>query len=314
MPLITTLKEFVSTQTDLLLLVLVFICVLLLIFSIASLFTRSDSIEDRLRGRNTHNTTAGSRGIFGRGKNDEEELNLQLLLEQKGGLHLALSEAGFTAGYAPILYAISQIGCASILALATYFGMTMFLPKITIEIVLALSAGNALIGFMIPNVFLSRRKAARMLEVEHSFPDALDMLLVSMEAGASLDGALERVGREIARAHPLLSMHLLSIGHELRAGTSREAAFRRFGKRIPTDDVRSFVALFVQTDRLGTSVATALRVHADEMRTKRVLRAEEKAHQLPVKLAVPLVLFILPALILVIMTPAIIRIHQNFLF
>lgn len=208
MPLITTLKEFLSTQADLLLLVLVFICVLLLIFSIASFFIRSDPIEDRLRENTTHNTTADSQGIFGRSKNDDVELNQQLLLEQKGGLHLALSEAGFTASYAPILYVISQIGCASVLALATYFGMTMFLPKITIEIVLALSAGNAFIGFMIPNVFLSRRKAARMLEVEHSFPDALDMLLVSMEAGASLDGALERVGREIARAHPLLSMHL----------------------------------------------------------------------------------------------------------
>jgi tight adherence protein C len=314
MSFITTLKEILNTQSDVFLLVMVFLCVSLLILSIASFFSPSDAIEDRMSGKTTHDGRTGSRGFFGRNKNKQVELERQLLLEQKGGLHLALSDAGFTAGYAPILYAISQIGCASLLALVTYFGMTMFVPKITIEIVLALSAGNGLIGFMIPNVFLSRRKARRMLEVEHSFPDALDMLLVSMEAGASLDGALERVGREIARAHPLLSEHLLSIGHELRAGTSREAAFRRFGKRIPTDDVRSFVALFVQTDRLGTSVATALRVHADEMRTKRVLRAEEKAHQLPVKLAVPLVLFILPALILVIMTPAIIRIHQNFLF
>lgn len=313
MPIITTLKEFLSTQTDIILLVLVFVCVLLIILSITGLFTRADSIDGRLRGAAARNAT-GLGENSSSGEKDEAELSQQLVLEQKGGLHLALSDAGFTAGYAPIVYAISQIACAMVLALGTYFGMTLYLPKIGIEIVLALSAGNALIGFMLPNAFLSRRKAARMLEVEHSFPDALDMLLVSMEAGASLDGALERVGREIGRAHPLLSKHLLSIGHELRAGTSREAAFRRFGKRIPTDDVRSFVALFVQTDRLGTSVASALRVHADEMRTKRVLRAEEKAHQLPVKLAIPLVLFILPALILVIMTPAIIRIHQSLLF
>ncbi|MEH6526542.1 MAG: type II secretion system F family protein [Sneathiella sp.] len=313
MQIITTLKEFLSSQTDIILLILVFICVSLLILSIAGFFTRADPIDGRLRGTAKQNA-ADFQGTFGRGRGGENELTQQLLLEQKGGLRLALSDAGFTAEYAPIYYTIFQIGCASIMALTTYFGITMFFPAVDIKMVLAVSAGNALIGFMLPNFFLSRRKAKRMLEVEHSFPDALDMLLVSMEAGASLDGALERVGREIGRAHPLLSQHLLSIGHELRAGTSREAAFRRFGKRIPTDDVRSFVALFVQTDRLGTSVATALRVHADEMRTKRVLRAEEKAHQLPVKLAIPLVLFILPALMLVIMTPAIIRIANSMLF
>lgn len=313
MSFIATLQEFLNTQTDLVLLILVFVCVLLLIFSVVVFFTSNETIDDRLHG-NTKQKSASSSGFFGREKTGETQISQQLLLEQKGGLHFALSEAGYTASYASVLYGISQIGCASLLALATYFGMNYSFPKISIEIVLALSAGNAFIGFMLPNVFLSRRKAMRLVEIENSFPDALDMLLVSMEAGASLDGALERVGREIARAHPLLSNHLLSIGHELRAGTSREAAFRRFGKRIPTDDIRSFVALFVQTDRLGTSVATALRVHADEMRTKRVLRAEEKAHKLPVKLAIPLVLFILPALILVIMTPAIIRIHQNFIY
>lgn len=314
MPYITTLREFLTTQADIVLLSLVFACVVLIILSITSIFTRADPIDNRLRGATSQNTTIKAGGSSGRREIDEAELSQQLLLEKKGGLHQALAEAGFTASYAPVLYTISQIGCAVVLALAVYFGLTKYVVALGLELVLVMSAGNALIGFLAPSVFLSRRKAARIKEIEYSFPDALDMLLVSMEAGASLDGALERVGREIAPAHPLLSKHLLAIGYELRAGTSRETAFRQFGKRIPTDDIRSFVALFVQTDRLGTSVAQALRVHADEMRTKRVLRAETKAHELPVKLAVPLVLFILPALMLVIMTPAIIRIANSMLF
>ncbi|GLQ05068.1 type II secretion system F family protein [Sneathiella chinensis] len=311
MQLLTDVQELIGAHLDIVLLVLVFVVVALIVFSLGSLFTGVDTIDKRIHGKTVH---GGRSSDLGFSSQDHDKITQKLKIEEKGGLRHSLADAGFTAGYAPAVYNVSQIACAFLFGGGTYILLTIAAPELKLELILALCAGNALIGFMLPNVFLSRRKAARLVEVEHSFPDALDMLLVSMEAGASLDSALDRVGREIARAHPLLSEHLRAIGQELRAGTSREAAFRRFAQRIPTDDVRSFVALFVQTDRLGTSVAQALRVHAEEMRVKRVLRAEEKAHQLPVKLAIPLVLCILPALIAVIMTPAIIRIVRNFLF
>lgn len=311
---IETLQLFAQNNAEILFLGLVFLFVLLVIYAGGILFSNDDPVASRLQSNHSALSGKASSGFFGIsfGKSAEEESSLKN--ENMVGLRYNLAEAGFTSPNAPLIYSLCQIVFGIGLAALVYVGLTQFAPEVRLILVMTLSIANAVIGFMIPTVFLSRKKAARILEVEHSFPDALDMLLVSMEAGASLDSALNRVGKEIAQAHPLLSEHLNAIGQELRAGTSREAAFRRFAKRIPIEDVRSFVALFVQTDRLGTSVALALRVHAEEMRLKRVLRAEEKAHQLPVKLSVPLVLFILPALLMVIMTPAIIRIVRNFLF
>jgi len=314
MTFIETLQKLVETNMEILLLSLVFIVVMLVLLAGGLLFSGNDPIENRVQSTNSSHSPRSTSWFFGFSENKKQEQDSSLKNEKMVGLSYNLAEAGFKSRHAPLIYSISQIFLGIGLGSAVYIGLTQFAPEVRLIAVIALSAGNAVIGFMLPNVFLSRRKAARILEIEHSFPDALDMLLVSMEAGASLDGALNRVGKEISQAHPLLSEHLNAIGQELRAGTSREAAFRRFAKKIPIEDVRSFVALFVQTDRLGTSVALALRVHAEEMRLKRVLRAEEKAHQLPVKLSVPLVLFILPALLIVIMTPAIIRIARNFIF
>ena len=149
--------------------------------------------------------------------------------------------------------------------------------------------------------------AVRQRAVREGFPDAIDLLIICIEAGLGLDAAVARVGTEIAAAHPLVSEHFTMLAAELRAGRAREEAWRGLSRRVGLAEVTSLVTLLVQTDRLGASAADALRAHAADLRARRLLRAEEKAQQLGVKMTFPLILMILPALMIVIATPAVIK-------
>lgn len=164
------------------------------------------------------------------------------------------------------------------------------------------------LGFVLPMLIVNRRVSSRQLAVQESFPDALDMLLVCVEAGLGLSAAIERVATELEKAHPVLSEHFKLFGLEMRAGASREDALRNFGDRIGISDVQSFVTLLLQSQELGTSLSESLRVHAFEMRQKRMLRAEEKANKLPAKLVLPLGFFVFPCMLIVTGTPLAIRI------
>jgi tight adherence protein C len=168
-------------------------------------------------------------------------------------------------------------------------------------------------GFTIPQLPLlriKRRARKRAHAIETAMPDALDLLVVCVEAGLGLNQALVRVSEEIERLSPVLSEQLALVNLEIRAGTPRDEAFRNMGDRTGLDDIRSLMAMLIQTDRFGTSVATALRVHADTMRTKRRQRAEEAAAKTTIKLVFPLVLFIFPAMFVVILGSAIIQIYE----
>jgi tight adherence protein C len=173
-------------------------------------------------------------------------------------------------------------------------------------ILLAATAAAAA-GYFLPAVYLGRRLAARQRLIAEGFPDALDMLLVCVEAGLGLDAAIAKVAAEIGPAHPIIGDELSLTGLELQAGRGREDALRDLGQRTGVEDVRALVTLLVQSDALGTSIGQALRVHSFEMRTKRLLQAEEAAHKIPVKLAVPLVFGLLPCLMAVVLAPAIIK-------
>jgi tight adherence protein C len=132
-------------------------------------------------------------------------------------------------------------------------------------------------------------------------------LLICVEAGLGLDAAISKVASELSLAHPILAEHYRFVGAELRAGQSRHDALRGFSDRTGVEEVRTLVSLLIQSDELGTSIAQALRVHAFEMRAKRLLRAEEKAHKIPVKLAFPLMFGLIPVVFMVTLTPAIIK-------
>jgi len=169
----------------------------------------------------------------------------------------------------------------------------------------------AVLGWMAPRLYVGRRAGARQKEIQRALPDALDLLVVCVEAGLALNQALVRVSNEIRHVSRLTSEELIVVNLEIRAGVPRDEALRGLGERTGVPDVRSLVAMLIQTDRFGTSIAQALRVHSDTLRTKRRQRAEEAAAKTTIKLIFPLVLFVLPALFVVILGPALINIYRT---
>jgi tight adherence protein C len=177
--------------------------------------------------------------------------------------------------------------------------------------ILAILAGA--IGYLLPGMVLARKIAKRKEEIRNGLPDALDLLIVCVEAGCGLDQAIVKASDELALTYPALAHELRLITTEIRAGKPRLEAFKNFAARTKVDDVQSLVALLVQTDKFGTSIAQALRTHAETSRTKRRQRAEERAAKVGVKLVFPLVLFLFPALYVVILGPAVIQFLRVFL-
>jgi tight adherence protein C len=163
---------------------------------------------------------------------------------------------------------------------------------------------GALGGFVLPTVWMNMRASKRREEIRVSLPDALDLLVVCVEAGLGLNAALVRVGREIQWSCPPLSDELRVLNQEILAGAPRPQALRNLSRRVPLPDVQSLVAMFIQTDRLGTSIGRSLRVHADGLRRKRRQRAEENARKAAIKLVFPLVFCVFPELLVVILGPA----------
>lgn len=168
----------------------------------------------------------------------------------------------------------------------------------------------AAVGYYLPNIILARRIEQRQQEIFNNFPDAIDLLLVCVEAGLGLDAALLKVGEEIRIKSPILADELHLVNLELRAGSSKDRALRNLAMRTGVQEVDTLVAMLIQADRFGTSIGESLRVHADDLRTKRRLRAEEAAAKIPLKLLFPLIFCIFPALLLVLLGPAFIQIYR----
>jgi len=172
---------------------------------------------------------------------------------------------------------------------------------------------SLLIGLYLPNLWLKLKISSRKEKIQQGLPDALDLMVVCVEAGTGLDAAINRVGEEMKLTNKVLSEEFRLLNLELRAGKQRHDALRNLALRTDLEDVSSLVTLLIQTERFGTSIAQALRVHSDSMRTKRYQRAEEIAQKMPVKLIFPLILFIFPALLVVILGPAVISIFRTLL-
>ena len=170
----------------------------------------------------------------------------------------------------------------------------------------------AAIGYLLPGLVLGRLTERRKREIREGLPDALDLFIVCVEAGCGLDQAIVKASDELGLTYPALAYELRLITTEIRAGKSRMEAFKNFAARTLVDDVQSLVALLVQTDKFGTSIAQALRTHAETSRVKRRQNAEERAGKIGVKLVFPLVLFLFPALYIVILGPAVISFVRVF--
>jgi len=218
-------------------------------------------------------------------------------------LQLRLVHAGFRRQDAIVVFLGIRAGCA----LAVFAVMAApFLFRATIPMAL----GGAGFGYLLPGIVLARMAKRRQHKVRLATPDALDLLVVSVEAGLGLDQALQRVGEELTTVHPALSDDLRLINLELRAGKPRSEALHNLAARTGVDDLTSLVAILVQTDKFGTSVAQALRVYSDVLRTKRRQRAEEAAAKTAVKMVFPLVICIFPAIWIVTLGPAAIKFVQ----
>jgi tight adherence protein C len=206
---------------------------------------------------------------------------------------------------------------------AIVFGATELLSPVVFAVValvvfgwtdgwaLALVAG--IFGYLAPSLWLQRKTTQRHKAIHNGLPDALDLFIVCMEAGSSLDQAIMKASDELEISHPALTDELRIITTEIRAGKSRLQAFKNFANRTGVEDVRSLVAMLVQTDRFGTSISQSLRTHASTSRTKRRQEAEERAGKISVKLVFPLVLCLFPAVYLVCMGPVVIKIYRALL-
>jgi tight adherence protein C len=176
---------------------------------------------------------------------------------------------------------------------------------------LFLMVGVGGFGFFLPRFILKRMIKERQHRIKIGLPDALDLTVICVEAGLALDQAMMRVGEDLRHAHPELSSEFHLVNLEMRAGKPRVEALQNLAARTGADDIRQLVATLVQTDRFGTSVAQALRVHSDSLRTERRQRAEEQAAKTSIKMIIPLVLFVLPSILVVTLGPAIIQLYRT---
>jgi tight adherence protein C len=219
-------------------------------------------------------------------------------------LRRRLANAGYNSLMAPVVYGFATI----LVPVGIAFTSWLLLGSSRFMLVLMLTA----LGALLPGVFLSRKIEQRKLQIQNGLPDALDLLIVCVEAGCALDQAIMKASEELEISYPALTDELKMINTEMRAGKPRLEAFKNFAARTKVEDVQSLVALLVQTDKFGTSIAQALRTHAETSRTKRRQRAEERAAKIGVKLVFPLVLFLFPALYVVILGPAVIQYFNVF--
>jgi tight adherence protein C len=224
----------------------------------------------------------------------------------KRQLRQRLIQAGFLDPRAVAFFFIGRLAAAVVLAglgfLCAPFVMS---GPDGMEWLAAWIAG--LFGYFAPNIYVNRRIAARQVEHRSGFPDFMDLLVVCADAGLSMEAALDRVGRELGDSYPSLSANIYMTTLEMRAGRTLSEALEHFGDRLGLEEARSFATLLQQSEELGSSLTDALRVYSDDMRHKRMSRAEEKAYSLPARLSVPLMICIFPVILLVIMLPVYVR-------
>lgn len=217
-----------------------------------------------------------------------------------------------------------RAGIRFIGAPALFSGAELLLPLLLGALVLAsrlfaaplawvIAAGVAFVGFLLPGFWLERQSLLRRRSIENGLPDALDLMVVCIEAGSGLDQAMVKTSEEIYFAYPALGDELRTLNAEIRGGKTRMDAFKSLAQRTKVDDIRALTAILIQTDRFGTSIGQALRTHAETSRTRRRQRAEEAAQKIAVKLVFPLVLFFFPALYALILGPAIIQFVRQFM-
>lgn len=251
------------------------------------------------------------RGAWARITELVEKSGLSLSDSQPDALRRKLVLAGFEAPEAPRLYTLLRLVLVVLLPTIGVAWMVISGSEMTVFRLYMTGAVLGLLGLLLP-AWIVRIKADRRKEaITNGFPNCLDLLLVCVEAGLGMEAAIDRVGRELAEAEPEVAGLLARTTLHLRAGASREEALHRLGDMAGVEEIGSFCTLLIQSDKLGTSIATTLRIYAADMRERRRMRAEEKAHRLPVLISIPLITCMLPTMVGVLMLPAMIRVIRQ---
>jgi tight adherence protein C len=301
-------------------LTLVFVLVLLVALYAARVTARRASLKSEIRAIASTGMQSGRMRLqerkdtgWAKLADSIEKAGLNLTDTKGDKLRQKMIAAGYTSAAAPKIFTLARLVLvlalpAAYLLLASSSGAPMSFIKLYV-----FGSVLALAGLYVPNLFVSAKADRRREAVTNGFPDCLDLILVCVEAGLGLEAAMDRVGREMVGSHPLVAALLSTATLQLRAGARREEALRKMGESSGVDEVRSFATLLIQSDKLGTSIADTLRIYAAEMREKRRLRAEEKAHRLPVLISIPLVICMLPTMIGVLMMPGAVRVVRQLL-
>lgn len=230
--------------------------------------------------------------------------------EKKSKLRLDLIRAGFFTPEAPTTFIVTRAVLVIALPIFGYLLLPPLLPKLTAQMPLVIAGILFVLAYLGPDAFLKRRQEANVTNYRNAFPDFLDLVLVCVDAGLSLEAALERVSNEMFARDKNFGTNLALMGSEMRAGRSTADALDGLAERLALEEAQSFSMLLRQSIDLGTDTSDALRTFSEEMREKRLSRAEAKAYALPVKLVVPLGLFIFPVLMIAILTPAMLKVSK----
>jgi tight adherence protein C len=241
---------------------------------------------------------------------DEKRFNVEGPVRSK--LRQELLRAGFFHPNAINYYIFGRIGLVVAFPLLAYVLNLTLLSEASSIAKFGMVAIMTVLAIFGPDAYISRRQRTLVDEYATAFPDLLDLMVVCVDAGLSLEAALDRISREMVKKHRAMGMNLLLMGAETRAGRSTVDALASFADRLGLDEARSFVATLRQSVELGSDVADGLRVFSDEMRDKRLLRAEERANKLPVKMVLPLGVCIFPVILLVVLLPVVVKLAAVF--
>ncbi|MDA5094020.1 type II secretion system F family protein [Aliiroseovarius sp. KMU-50] len=294
---------------------------LLMLIAVPILFKRKADPLDKLRENQRRPHAAGSerQALRVKGGGDKLEKYSAFLepkdAEEYSAMQLTLLQAGYGGKNAVRTYHFAQFALG--IGLLLFGVLIVFLKSQNPNVVMTSTSkimwilGPGIAGYMLPKYWITRRVESRKEEITNGFPDALDMMLVCVEAGQSLDQAIIRVANEIRAGYPALADEFQIVSHEVKAGKERVQVLRDMSERCGVTDVSSFVTVLIQSATFGTSIAEALRVFSAEMRDKRVMRAEEKANTLPTKMTLATMGLTVPPLLIILLGPSVYNIAQT---
>jgi tight adherence protein C len=291
---------------------LLFAAIVCGLLGLAAAFGRDPTMQRRLnvgspgdaRARERPSVRYGSGGLLNRLVRPIENTVIPTSAKERSALRLRLIQAGFPAPSAIMTFTGTRLMLGLGVPMMLAAALPLMVPRIQFGQMIWVLAFAMAVSYLLPSIYISRRIQDRQSQARNSLPDSLDLLLVCIEAGLGLDAAIARVAEEMRRAHPLLAEQFQLVTGALVAGKARNDALRDLAERIGIEELYSFANLLVQSDELGVSIGSALRVYAKEMRTQRMLRAEEQAQKISVKLSVVLIGTILPALLVSVCAPA----------